>query len=271
LRARLLLQEVVRVTERVVEREGEPKGAPTALGRILRLLPLAVILLALVVVLASGIWRHLSLDELRAQRVMLKAFVRGHPVQSVLIYITAFCAVVALSIPGALLMTLAGGFLFGTAVGGCAAVAGVSSGAVVMFLAAHTAVGDMIRKHAAPDSLVRKLDEGVARHAFLYILSLRLMPAMPIWLVNVGAAFVKTPVWTYALATVLGVMPSTFIYASVGSTLDHVFAAGGRPTLKTLLQAQVLGPLFALGALALTPIAYQLWSQRRGRRAALPK
>ena len=160
-------------------------------------------------------------------------------------------------------MTLTGGFLFGMWIGGAAAAVGVTSGAVIMFLVAHTALGDIIRKYAAPGGFIRKIDEGVRQNAFLYIFSLRLMPAMPIWLVNIGAAFVKTPLWVYALATLLGITPSCFIYASVGATLDRVFAAGGTPSLNTLLHFSVLAPLVALCALALAPIAYQIWRKRR--------
>ena len=86
--------------------------------RLLRLLPLAVVALGFAVVLASGVWRHLSLAELGARRAALKGFVQVHPAESLALYVLAYCAVVAFSIPGALLMTLTGGFLFGTWIGG---------------------------------------------------------------------------------------------------------------------------------------------------------
>jgi uncharacterized membrane protein YdjX (TVP38/TMEM64 family) len=241
---------------------GEDRRAPRS-GRALKLLPLAVVAVILVLVFATGLWKHLSLDELKARRGMLKGFVHLHPAQSVALYIGLYCAVVALSIPGALIMTLAGGFLFGPLLGGAAAAVGVSSGAVLMFLIAHTAVGDLIRKHAAPDGLIASMEAGVRRHAFIYIFSLRLMPALPIWLVNIAAAFVKTPIWIYALATILGIAPSCFIYASIGAGLDQAFAAGGAPTVASLMRPWVILPLAALGILGLVPFGYQAW--RRGR------
>ena len=236
-------------------------------GKLLRFLPIALVALAFAAILASGVWRHLSLSDLEARRTALKGFVHLHPIYSVLIYVAAYCMVVALSIPGALFMTLTGGVLFGVLVGGAAAVVGVSSGAVLMFLAAHTAIGDVIHKRAPPDGLIRKVEAKVSRNAFFYLLALRLMPAAPIWLVNIAAAFVRTPLWIYSLATVLGVAPSTFIYAGVGASLDQVFAKGGRPNLQALFHWRVVVELFALAILALLPIAVQA-ARRRG---ALPK
>jgi len=242
--------------------ETGPKAPPSLKRRLLHLLPLFVVAVVLVAVLASGVWKHISLADLKARREVLKGFVHGHPVESLVLYVALYCLVVALSIPGALMMTLTGGFLFGTVLGGLAASLGVSSGAVVMFLVAHTALGEVIRKYAAPEGFIRRMEEGVRRHAFLYIFSLRLLPAVPIWMVNIAAAFVKTPLWIYASATFLGILPPTLIYASVGASLDRVFAAGGAPTLQSVFQPPVIASLFALGALALAPFAYQVWRAR---------
>jgi uncharacterized membrane protein YdjX (TVP38/TMEM64 family) len=237
-------------------------GSAAARRHVMRFAPLAGLLLILVLLLATGVWRHISLDDLKDRRTVLEGFVRRHPVESVMLYMGIYCLVVAVSIPGALIMTLTGGFLFGTWLGGAAAIVGVSSGAVVMFLVAHTAVGNALREYAGPDGLIRKIEDGVRRNAFSYILFLRLMPAAPIWLVNIAAGFVKTPLWTYALATVLGIAPSCFIYASIGAGLDKVFAAGRTPSMRDILHLHVFLPLFALAALALLPIAYQRWRKQ---------
>ncbi len=246
-----------------VAREAGKGGGPSLGKRTLKLLPVTAVAVILMLVFASGIWKHLSLDELKAKRELLKGFVHLHPAQSVALYIGIYCAVVALSIPGALIMTLAGGFLFGTLVGGAAAATGVSSGAVLMFIIAHTAVGDLIRRRAAPGGLIARMEAGVRQHAFLYIFCLRLMPGLPIWMVNIAAAFVKTPIWIYGSATLLGIAPSCFIYASIGAGLDQVFAAGGAPTLDGLMHLRVILPLVALGILGLVPLGYQAWRRVR--------
>jgi uncharacterized membrane protein YdjX (TVP38/TMEM64 family) len=241
--------------------------------RLLRALPLAAVAIGLIAVLASGVWRHLSLAELAARRSALKSFVLVHPAESLALYVLAYCAVVAFSIPGALLMTLTGGFLFGTWVGGAAATVGVSAGAVIMFLAAHTVLGDLLRRYARADGLIRRIEDGVRRNAFSYLLFLRLMPAAPIWLVNIAAAFVRTPLWIYATATFLGIAPSTFIYAGIGASLDGVFARGGAPDFRAIFHVRVFAALAALALLALVPVAVQAWRRRSAQRraGALPK
>jgi uncharacterized membrane protein YdjX (TVP38/TMEM64 family) len=211
----------------------------------------------MVLVYGSGLWRCLSLEEIRAQRTALKGFVQLHPIESLALYVLIYCAVVALSMPGALIMTLSGGVLFGPLEGGAAAVAGVSSGAVLMFMAAKSAFGDVIRRFAPPNGVAQKIEAGIRQHAFSYILFLRLMPAAPIWIVNLAAGFVRTPLWIYLAATVIGVIPSTFIYAAIGASVDRSFAAGGTPNLGRLFHAGVFIPLFGLALLSLAPILYQ--------------
>ena len=252
---------------RAVEQDAGSAAKTTVGKRLLRLASLAAIVIVLILVFTSGVWRDLSLEDLKARRAVLKGFVHIHPIESAALYMALYCAVVAFSIPGALMMTLTGGFLFGTLIGGAEAAVGVTSGAVIMFLVAHTALGDIVRRRANPDGMIRKVEEKVRRHAFSYLLFLRLMPAAPIWLVNIAAAFVRTPLWLYALATIIGIAPSCFIYASIGASLDQVFAGGGTPDLRSLFHPQMFAALFALALLALLPLAYQGW---RKRRRALP-
>lgn len=242
-----------------------PAGASPARPRArmwLRFLPVAVIAVVLAAVLLSGVTRHLSLVELKAHGSVLKAYVHHHPVKSVVIYTLAYAALISVSVPGALIMTLTGGLLFGVVVGGTAAIIGVSAGATVMYLAARSALGDCLRRFASPDGLIHKLECGVKRDAFGYLLSLRLLPAAPIWLVNICAGFVKMPLKTYVAATVLGVAPSTYIYSSIGSSLNRVFDRGGRPNLHQVFSLPVLAPLFALAVLAAVPLMVRAHRRR---------
>lgn len=231
----------------------------------LRLLPVLAILLAIVLVFATGLQRYLSLDELQHRRAALNALVDAHPVQSAAAYMGLYLLVVALSLPGALIMTLSGGFLFGPVWGTAAAVIGASAGAVVMFLVARTALGDALRRRAGQSGgLLNKLERGIRENAFSALLTARLIPALPFWLVNVAAGLVKMPVRTYATATVIGILPSTAIYAGIGSGLNRVFEEGGKPELGMIFEPQVLLPLLGLAVLSMVPILWKLW---RGRRA----
>ena len=214
--------------------------------------PLILVALAVAVVLASGLADHLSLVELKARRDQLQGFVALHPALSFGLYILIYIAVVSLSLPGALVMTLSGGFLFGPWLGAAAASSGASLGAAVIFLVCRSAVGDSLRGKAG--STIAKIEEGVRRDAFSYILTLRLIPVMPFWLVNLAAGFVNIPLRTFLSATVLGILPGSLVYAGLGSGLGEVFASGQEPNLRVIFEPHVLLPLVGLGLLSLLPV-----------------
>jgi len=160
--------------------------------------------------------------------------------------------------------------------GTATAVTGASIGALLMFLVArstlftHSKLGAVLRRRIRPDGLVARMEAEIRRHAFSYLLSLRLMPAVPFALVNLVAGFVKMPLSTYLAATLLGIAPSTLIYASVGAGLGTVFDQGGATNLHILLRPEVLAPLCALAVLAVTPILVRLWIARRRGQATPP-
>ena len=214
--------------------------------------PLILVALAVAVVLASGLADHLSLVELKARRDQLQGFVALHPALSFGLYILIYIAVVSLSLPGALVMTLSGGFLFGPWLGAAAASSGASLGAAVIFLVCRSAVGDSLRGKAG--STIAKIEEGVRRDAFSYILTLRLIPVMPFWLVNLAAGFVNIPLRTFLAATVLGILPGSLVYSGLGAGLGEVFASGQEPNLRVIFEPHVLVPLVGLGLLSLVPV-----------------
>lgn len=245
----------------------EAAAAKPSLGRrLLKFLPLAVVLVVTGLFVALGGHRYISLGALQEKSGELTAFTARHPFWSVALYILAYVAVVAFSLPGALIMTLTGGFLFGAWLGSTAAVVGVSLGSVVMFLIARSALGSVLKSRIRSGGKLERIEAGIRRNAFACLLTLRLIPAMPIWLVNIAAGFVHIPVSTYLVATVLGIIPSTVIYASIGSTFGRVFEAGKRPSLSMMLQPNVVGPLLGLMLLSLAPLAIQAWRSKRARR-----
>jgi len=214
--------------------------------------PLILVALAVAAVIASGLGDHLSLAELKARRDQLQGFVALHPLLSFGLYILIYIAVVSLSLPGALVMTLSGGFLFGPWLGAAAASSGASLGAAVIFLVCRTAVGDSLRGKAG--STISRIEEGVRRDAFSYILTLRLIPAIPFWLVNLAAGFVNIPLRTFLAATVLGILPGSLVYSGLGAGLGEVFASGQEPNLRVIFEPHVLLPLVGLGLLSLLPV-----------------
>lgn len=232
---------------------------------MLRFGPAALVLVAVAVLLRSGLLGRLSLEGLRASRGELLAFVHAHPVESLLVYVLVYVATVALSLPTALILTLTGGFLFGPWVGGIAAAVGCSTGAVIVFLVSRLAVGDAVEARSGPR--VRALAEEIKTDAFFYILTLRLIPVTPFWLTNVAAALIAIPVSTFGSATFIGILPPALIYAGIGSGLGAVFDAGQALSLHALITPRMLLPLAGLAVLSVLPIIYQRWRGRRGQGA----
>jgi uncharacterized membrane protein YdjX (TVP38/TMEM64 family) len=232
--------------------ETEPSQRLGLVGGLRRFGPLALIVLVVIAALASGALRHLSLEELQARHATLQALVRSHPFLSLGAYLGVYILVVSFSLPAALVMTLTGGLLFGPWAGGFAAAVGCTLGATVIFLIARTAVGDLLKRKAGPTAA--RIEEGVRRNAFSYIVMLRLFPVAPIWLVNLALAFVDIPLTTYVGASFLGILPPSLIYARLGSELNRLFVRGARPDPHLLLRPQLWAPLIGLALLALAPI-----------------
>lgn len=217
-----------------------------------RLLPLAVLALGIGAVFALDLDRYLSFSALAENRQALAGWVDGNPVLAPAGFILAYALAVALSIPGAIFLTLAGGLLFGVVAGTLYVVAGATLGATLLFLAARTALGDLLRAKAGP--WLAKLEDGFRRDALSYLLFLRLVPAFPFWLVNLVPAFLGVKLTTFVLGTFLGIIPGTLVYVSVGNGLGAVLDQGGTPDLGIIFTPSVLLPLLGLAALSLVPI-----------------
>lgn len=231
-----------------------------------RLWPLLLLAALFAAIFATGLNRYLTLETLRTHEEGLTAAVRAHFLTSLVAFVAIYALATTASIPGASILTLSGGFLFGTWVGGVATVIGATIGAVALYYVIRSALGEtLLRRIEAKNPTFRGLVDGVRANAFSYILSLRLIPFAPFWLVNAAAGLAQAPVGAYALATFLGIMPATFIYAGVGSGLHAVFARGEKADLTILLEPRVYGPLLGLALLALLPA---LVRRLRTRRAA---
>lgn len=221
-----------------------------------------------VVVLAAGLgaffWfeldAYLSLDVLRENRADLSAWVAQNAALAALIYILIYMVLVALSVPGALVATLTGGLLFGTVLGGLYTVIGATIGATIIFLAAKTALGDMLKAKAS--GAILKMEEGFRENAFSYMMVLRLVPAFPFFLVNLAPAFLGVKLRTYVVATFLGIIPGTFVFASVGNGLGALFETGQDPDLGIIFAPEILFPIIGLALLSLLPIAYKRFTAK---------
>ena len=241
--------------------------------------PLALVAAAGVVVVAMGWHRELSLENLVRYRGMLDEFVAGHRAGALATFVGLYVVVVALSLPAAGFLTLSSGILFGTALGAFASIVGATIGAIAIFLIARTAFGEHLARRAGP--LVARLAEGFRKDAFCYLLSLRLIPVFPFFVINLVAALAGVRLAPFIAATALGIIPAAFALAFVGAGVDSVIAAqevgyqaclaaGGADCrlnfdLKSAFTPQLIAALAALGAVALIPLAV---NRIRAHRAA---
>ncbi|GJD49913.1 hypothetical protein OPKNFCMD_2649 [Methylobacterium crusticola] len=263
-----------------------PEAGPAAVAAPawrgwLRLLPLAVLVAVSAGLLAGGVTRWFSLDQLLASRAWAKGLVAEDFWRALLCTYLAYVGTVVVSVPVSVVMTTLCGFLFGPVTGALLAIASATSGAVVVFSVGRTSAGEFLLKRTG--SRLRRLAEGFQRDAFSYVLFLRLLPIFPFWMTNLGPAVFGVRLRTFALATLIGISPGAFIYASAGAGIETVVAAHQEAraaclaageaacddalSLRAVITPGLILTLLALGALALLPVA---WRRLRGGGRRLP-
>ena len=238
-----------------------PQETPRAFS-CRRLIPLALLLLGGALFIAVGGRRYLSFEALAAKHDWACALVSARPVVTAICFIGTYAGLAALSVPGAALLTIVGGVLFGAWFGAGYSVFAATIGATIVFVAARAGFAGLLTD-AGPQ--LRRLEAGFHKHPLNYLLVLRLVPAFPFWLVNLvaGATGMRLP--TYLLGTFFGMMPAAFVYASLGSGLGSVIAEGRRPDFHVLSRPQILLPIVGLALLALMPVFLRRWREARER------
>lgn len=240
-----------------------PKKASVQTLLVRRVLPVAVLVAGFVAFFAFDLDRFVSLDALKENRETLRMLVSENGVVAILAFAAIYALVIAFSLPGGAIMTITGGFLFGAIGGGLVVVVGATIGATALFLAARTALGDVLRARAGP--FMSKMEDGFRNNALSYLLVLRLIPLFPFWLVNLVPAFLGVSTATYVIGTFVGIIPGTFVYASVGNGLGALIDAGQDPDLGIIFRPEILGPLVGLAVLALVPVVYKKIQARKNR------
>lgn len=238
-----------------------PSCAGTPQRRLWRLWPAVVLAVVLTAILALGLDDYLSFEMLRDNRGAFIAWVDRTGWVAVVAFAGIYALAVAVSLPAGALLTLTAGFLFGPVLGTISVVCGATAGATAIFLAARTAFGRMLRARAGKS--IDRVASGFEEDAFSYLLTLRLIPIFPFWLVNVAPAFTRISVRSYVIATALGIVPATIVYVLIGNGLGAVLESGERPDLDILSDPAVLLPVTGLAVLSLLPVVYRRFRRRR--------
>lgn len=230
-------------------------------GLLGRLLPLCILIAGLAAFFAFGLNKYISFEALKENRATLTDWVQRYGALAAVLFALGYAVMTAFSIPGGALATIVGGFLFGLWVGVAAVVIGATLGAIAVFLAARTALGDALRAKAG--SGLRKMEDGFKKDALSYLLVLRLVPLFPFWLVNLVPAFLGVKLRTYAIGTFFGIIPGSFVYVSVGNGLGALLNAGQTPNLGIIFKPEILLPIVGLAVLALIPVVYKRMRARK--------
>ena len=227
----------------------------------MRVAPLAILLCGTALFLAMGWHRYLSFEQLREHRGALEQWIAARGIWAPVIYGLAYAAMIAFSIPGGAVATLVGGFFFGYVTGAITVVVSATVGATILFLAARSALGAILRRKS--EGWLQRMEQGFRENAFSYLMVLRLIPLFPFWLVNLVPAFLGVRLRTFVIATFFGIMPGSIVYVSLGKSIDALLSSGGSPDLGIIFKAEILLPLVGLAILSMLPVVYKRVQRRR--------
>jgi uncharacterized membrane protein YdjX (TVP38/TMEM64 family) len=242
------------ITDRATMTESMSASAQAGKSSSGKLIVAAVIGLAIGAFFYFDLGHYLTLQALKDNRDRLLAFTEANFASAASLFVVTYCIVTGLSLPGAAILTLAGGFLFGSVLGTVFVNLGATSGATLAFLAARYLLRDWVEQKFG--SKLGPIQEGFATNAFSYLMTLRLIPLFPFFLVNMVSGLTRVSVGTYVAATALGIIPGSFVYAYAGRQLGTI------NSLKEIASPNVLLAFTLLGVLALVPIVYKKFAKK---------
>ncbi|NGX63506.1 MAG: hypothetical protein KR126chlam6_00918 [Candidatus Anoxychlamydiales bacterium] len=220
----------------------------------LRLLPIIIIVVLMIVAISIGGIDFFSFDNLKKYNETLINYSDNNKILFPIIFILIYIASTALSIPGAVFLTILAGFLFGKYLATVYVAIGATIGATILFLAAKYAVKDFFLKKAGP--LLKKMSQGFQKNARCYMLFLRLIPLFPFWLVNIVPAFFNVRFRTYLWTTFFGIMPGTFVFAQAGVGLKSILQLE-EFKISSIFTFQINLTLILLAIFMLLPIIFK--------------
>jgi uncharacterized membrane protein YdjX (TVP38/TMEM64 family) len=230
------------------------------MSRLRAVLPLLLLIAIGVALWATGALDRFRPHELIARQEELHQAVNAHPALSVCLYIAAVALVIGTGVPASWVVILAGGMLFGILYATFLTGVGELLGSLMLFFAARHAFSAGTRP---PPPMAERVRRGYLQHPVGYTLFLRLVPVLPFGGVTVALAWLRCPLWLFALATFVGGCVMAVFETAIGAGLAQSLAQDRAIGPDLLLQPRVLLPIIALALLALVPVAIQRVRSRR--------
>jgi uncharacterized membrane protein YdjX (TVP38/TMEM64 family) len=208
-----------------------------------RILLLLGIVVLIILFYTLDLSRYFNLDYLKHARGQIQSFRHQYPAGSALLYVLTYIAVTGLSLPGAAIMTLAGGAVFGLLLGtGLASVSAVI-GATIAFLASRFLFRDLVQTHF--ETKLKAVNRGIEQDGAFYLFTLRLVPIFPYFIINIVMALTPIRTVTFFLVTMVGMLPATAVFVNAGTQLAHI------ESLRDILSPELLGSFVLLGVFPL--------------------
>lgn len=218
-------------------------------------LPILLIAAGIFALWWLGWTKYLSFDSLRMHRSELESYVAAHPVAAPVLFTALYAIVAALAIPGATILTVAGGFFLPFPLNLICVVSGATIGAVCLFLAVRSAFGSFFESKA--EVRLRKFQKVFKKNCSSCLLFMRLIPLFPFWLVNIGAAIFGASLSTFTWTTALGIIPATYVYTQAGRGLGNYLASDKTPVLSDIFDIYTSSAILVLVALSLLPLLFK--------------
>ncbi|MBU1039467.1 MAG: TVP38/TMEM64 family protein [Proteobacteria bacterium] len=217
-----------------------PKGGNTP-----RLVLAALMALAVAAFFGLGLDKYLTLTALKTSLEELRVLVAEQPLRSAAAYFVFYVTVIALGLPGATILTLGGGAVFGFARGLVLASFASTLGASLSCLAARYVLRDWVQ--ARLGSRLARVNEGIEREGAFYLFTMRMIPALPFFVINPLMGLTSMPVRTFAWVSQLGMLPATAVFVYAGGRLAQVQTPAGvfTPGILAALTFMGLLPLLA--------------------------
>jgi dihydrolipoamide dehydrogenase len=204
-----------------------------------KLLVFAAIVLAVAAFFALGGQKYLSFESIKAQQAGIDAWYSSRPLATALAFFAIYVAVTALSLPGATIMTLVAGAIFGLGWGTVVVSFASSIGATLAFLASRYLLRDWVQQKF--ERQLRALNEGVEKEGALYLLSLRLIPAVPFFVLNLAMGLTLIGTWTFYWVSQVGMLAGTLVFVNAGTQLAQLESLSG------ILSPGLIGAFVLLG------------------------
>ena len=222
--------------------------------KYLRFLPVLIIVILMILAISFGGFDFFSFENLKHYRETLLNLLDENKIIFPTLFILIYIVSTALSIPGAVFLTIIAGFLFGKYLATIYVAIGATIGASILFIAATTAIKDFFIKKAG--TLLNKISIGFQKNAKCYLLFLRLIPLFPFWLVNIVPALFKIRFSTFLWTTFFGILPGTFVFAQAGTALESIIKQD-QFELKSIFTFEVTLALVLLAIFMLLPIIFK--------------